>query len=191
MRKLTRIAVFCGSNVGRGDTFVKAASRLGTEIAQRGIEIVFGGTNKGLMGSLADAALASDGCVHGVITERLANLDHLHPQLSSHEITPDMHARKARMAQMADAFIALPGGIGTTEEFVEAWTLNQLGYFDKPVGLLDVGGYFQPFLTFIDMMVEQQFLPETHRHSVVVNQNPAALIDGLEVSSPITQPKWL
>jgi len=190
-RKLNRIAVFCGSNVGRGDAFTVAADRLGTEIAKRGIAIVFGGTHKGLMGNLADAALANDGRVHGIITERLAGLGHLHPRLTDHEIVSDMRARKARMAEMADAFIALPGGIGTTEEFVEAWTLNQLGYFDKPVGLLDVAGFFQPFLAFVDMMVEQKFLPETHRHSVVVNADPAALIDGLLTSSPVTEPKWL
>jgi uncharacterized protein (TIGR00730 family) len=191
MRKITRIAVFCGSNIGRGDTFLKAANQLGTEIACRGIGIVYGGTHKGLMGSLADAALASDGEVHGVLTERLAGLGHLHPQLTGHEILPDMHARKARMAEMADAFIALPGGIGTTEEFVEAWTLNQLGYFDKPVGLLDVNDYFQPFMAYVNMMVEQKFLPKSHRHGVIVNHDPAALIDSLKASAPITDPKWM
>lgn len=191
MRKITRIAVFCGSNVGRGNTFAKAASQLGTEISSRGIEIVYGGTHKGLMGCLADAALANNGQVHGIITERLAGLDHLHPQLTSHEITVDMHARKARMAELADAFIALPGGIGTTEEFVEAWTLNQLGYFDKPVGLLDVSGYFQPFMAYVDMMIEQKFLPQSHRNGVIVKADPAVLIDALYASSPLTEPKWL
>jgi uncharacterized protein (TIGR00730 family) len=190
-RTFNRIAVFCGSNVGRGDAYIDAAGRLGAEIAKREIAIVFGGTHKGLMGSLADAALEIDGRVHGIITERLAGLGHLHPRLTDHEVVPDMHARKARMAEMADAFIALPGGIGTTEEFVEAWTLNQLGYFDKPVGLLDVAGYFQPFLAFVDRMVEQKFLPESHRHGVIVNADPATLLDGLLASSPVTEPKWL
>jgi len=190
-RSIKCIAVFCGSNVGRGDTFIDAADRLGTEIARRGVAIVYGGTHKGLMGRLADAALAVDGHVHGIITERLAGLGHLHPRLTDHEVVTDMRTRKARMAEMADAFIALPGGVGTTEEFVEAWTLNQLGYFDKPVGLLDVAGYFQPFLAFVDMMIEQQFLPEAHRHGVIVDREPSALIDGLVNASPIIEPKWL
>jgi hypothetical protein len=191
LRRIDRIAVFCSSNVGKGDAFVDAAGQLGAEIAKRGIGIVFGGTHKGLMGSLADAALANDGIVHGVITRRLADLGHLHPNLTSHEVIADMRERKARMAGLADAFIALPGGIGTTEEFVEAWTLNQLGYFDKPVGLLDVESYFQPFLRFVDTMVEQHFLPSAHRHSVVVHANPCDLLAGLFSSPPITVPKWL
>ena len=132
-RHLRAVAVFCGSNIGAGSTFTDAAAGLGRALAQAGIAIVYGGTHKGLMGVLADAALAEGGSVHGVITRRLFDKDHLHPGLSLHEVVEGMGARKARMLGLADACIALPGGIGTTEEFMEAWTLNQLGDIDKPV----------------------------------------------------------
>ncbi|MGE0846594.1 MAG: TIGR00730 family Rossman fold protein [Flavobacteriaceae bacterium] len=190
-RRIRRIAVYCGSNVGKGDAYTQAAAELGAEIARRGIGIVYGGTHKGLMGALADAALAAGGDVHGVITERLAGLGHLHPAITSHEIVAGMRARKTKMADMADAFIAMPGGIGTTEEFVEVWTLNQLGYFDKPVGLLDVEGFFQPFLRFIDEMVERLFLPAAHRDSLVVHAGAADLVGGLITAPALSGSKWM
>lgn len=190
-RNLSRIAVFCGSNFGKGDAYRKGAAALGAAFARRKISLVYGGTHKGLMGVLADAVMAGGGCAHGVITERLVGKGHLHPHLSSHEVLPSMRARKARMAEMADAFIALPGGIGTVEEFMEVWTLSQLGEHDKPVGLFDIAGFYQPLMAFIDRMIAESFLPAAHRSSVVVTSDPEALIDGLATWQSISVPKWL
>jgi uncharacterized protein (TIGR00730 family) len=190
-RRIARVAVFCGSNVGQGDAFRRAAVALGRELAARQIGLVFGGTMKGLMGVLADAVLDAGGRAHGVITQRLFDKGQLHPRLSEHEVAAAMGVRKARMLELADACIALPGGIGTVEEFMEAWTLNQLGDIDKPVGLLDVEGFYQPLLAFIDRMVDCRFLPAAHRTSLAVNAEPGALLDALAAAPPITVPKWM
>jgi uncharacterized protein (TIGR00730 family) len=190
-RMIRSIAVFCGSNTGGGDAYKKAAGELGREIARRGLTLVYGGTHKGLMGVLADAALEAGGTACGIITKRLFERGHLHARLTRHEIVDGMHARKARMGEQADAFVALPGGIGTLEEFMEIWTLNQLGDIDKPAGLLDVGGYYQPFVKFIDHMIAEQFLPAAHRNSIVIEANPAHLIDRLASHERVTVPKWM
>jgi uncharacterized protein (TIGR00730 family) len=190
-RRIARVAVFCGSNVGRGDGYRRAAAALGRELAARRIGLVFGGTMKGLMGVLADAVVDAGGRARGVITQRLFDRGHLHSRLDDHEIVAAMGLRKARMLELADACIALPGGIGTVEEFMEAWTLNQLGDIDKPVGLLDVDGFYQPFLSFIDSMVEREFLPAAHRASLAVEAEPGALLDALAAAPPITVPKWM
>ena len=190
-RSIDAIAVFCGSNLGDGDAYRDAAIRLGRELARRHITLVYGGTHKGLMGVLADATLASGGRAHGVITERLQAKGHLHASLTVHEVVADMHARKARMLELANACIALPGGIGTIEEFMEAWTLNQLGDIDKPAGLLDVADYFAPLLSFFDGMVERRFLPAEHRTALPVSDDPAILIDRLTAYNAPTAPKWL
>ncbi len=190
-RDLKAIALFCGSNTGQGGAYRAGAARLGAEIGRRGMTLVYGGTHKGLMGIVADAVLAQGGAVHGVITRRLADLGHLHEGLTRHEIVDGMRARKERMAEVADGFIAMPGGIGTLEEFMEAWTLNQLGEFDKPAGLFDIEGYYQPFMGFIDHMIAQGFLPAAHRQGIVVEPDPARLIDGLIAFERVTVPKWL
>lgn len=189
--QIRSIAVFSGSNSGRGEDYVNAAKALGAQIAHRGIKLVYGGTHMGLMGHLADAALAAGGTVEGIITERLIGKGHLHERLTKHEVVATMRARKARMAELADAFVALPGGIGTLEEFMEVWTLNQLGEFAKPAGLLDVAGFYQPFLGFIDHMIAERFLPEAHRNSIAVDADPARLLDGLSSFVPTTTPKWM
>jgi uncharacterized protein (TIGR00730 family) len=190
-RRIAHIAVFCGSNVGQGEAYIRAAAALGRALAARHIGLVFGGTNKGLMSVLADAVIDAGGRAHGVITQRLFDKGQLHPRLTAHDVAATMSARKARMRELADACIALPGGIGTVEEMMEAWTLNQLGDVDKPVGLLDVDGFFAPFLAFIDRMVERAFLPAAHRRSIAVSTDPAVLIDALAAAPPITVPKWM
>ena len=156
-----------------------------------GITLIYGGTHKGLMGILADAALEAGGGAHGMITERLHAKGHLHPGLTKVEILPSMRERKARMIEAADAFIALPGGIGTLEEFMEVWTLNQLGEITKPLGLYNVDGYYDPFMKFIDSMIDRRFLPEAHRHSIVVSGAPMELIAGLRTLEPISTAKWM
>ena len=185
------IAVFSGSNFGGHEAYAGGARALGTALAGRGIIVVYGGTNKGLMGVMADAALAAGGTVHGVITERLLAKGHAHPGLTMLETTSDMRARKKRMAELADAFIALPGGIGTLEEFMEIWTLNQLGDFAKPAGLLDIRSFYQPLMGMIDHMIAEKFLPPQHREGIVVEADPIAMIDKLVTFQPISVPKWL
>lgn len=185
------VAVYCGSNTGRTGQYLDAAAQLGKTLAVRGIAIVYGGTHKGLMGALADASLANGGQITGVITERLQAKGHTHPGLSGLEVLPTMQARKSRMITLADAFIAMPGGIGTLEEFMEVWTLNQLGEISKPAGLFDIGGYFQPLMGMVDHMIAEEFLPSAHRNAVVVEAEPEALVTGLIQYQPVTVPKWL
>ena len=190
-RSITSIAVFCGSNFGNSDAYAEGARRLGQALAAAGITLVYGGTTKGLMGVVADALIAAGGTTHGVITEKLHQRGHTHPNLHRSEIVPTLRNRKQRMAELADAFIAMPGGIGTVEEMMEVWSMNQLSEIDKPVGLLNVAGFYQPFLAFIDHMVECKFLPPEHRHSICVDPDPAALIEQLRHFVPTSIPKWL
>ncbi len=190
-RTIKSIAVFCGSNFGASEDFALGAAALGTAIAEAGLTLVYGGTTKGLMGVVADAALAAGGEVHGVITERLHLRGHSHGGLTRHDITATLQLRKQRMADLADAFIGLPGGIGTVEEFMVVWTMNQLGEIDKPLGLLDTAGFYQPLLSFIDHMVATKFLPAAHRHSICVDQDPRALIGQLRSFVRVDVPKWL
>jgi uncharacterized protein (TIGR00730 family) len=190
-RAIKAVAVFCGSNFGATAAFAQGAAQLGAVLAKNGVTLVYGGTTKGWMGVVADAALAHGGVVHGVITERLHAKGHSHAGLTRHEISSTLRARKERMAELADAFVALPGGLGTIEEFMEVWTMNQLGEVDKPAGLLNTEGFYAPFLTFIDHMVAAKFLPAAHRHSIAVDVDATALIDKLFNFMRVDAPKWL
>jgi uncharacterized protein (TIGR00730 family) len=190
-RSIRTIAVFCGSNLGASQQFTEGARALGSELGAAGITVVYGGTRRGLMGVVADAALASGGSVHGVVTDSLHALGHSHPGLTGHEIAPTLRRRKERMVELADAFVALPGGIGTMEELMEVWAMNQLSEIDKPVGLLNSADFFTPFLGFIDHMVDSGFLPAAHRHSISVDADARALIDALSSHARVDVPKWL
>jgi uncharacterized protein (TIGR00730 family) len=190
-RSITSIAVFCGSNFGDSDAYADGARRLGRALADAGITLVYGGTTKGLMGVVADALLEAGGTAHGVITEKLRARGHSHPNLQQSEIVASLRLRKQRMVELADAFIAMPGGIGTMEEMMEAWTMNQLAEIDKPVGLLNIADFYRPFLAFIDHMVTSKFLPPEHRHSICVDGDAAVLIDQLRHFVPTNVPKWL
>ncbi len=190
-RDLKAIAVFCGSNFGGDEAYAEGARRLGEALARASITLVYGGTTKGLMGVVADATLREGGTAHGVITESLHSRGHSHERLTLHEILPTLRARKERMAELADGFIALPGGIGTIEEFMEVWVRNQLGEFDKPVGLLNTAGFYRPFLAFVDQMVTARFLPPAHRHSVAVDEDAEALVGKLIEFQRVETPKWL
>jgi uncharacterized protein (TIGR00730 family) len=190
-RSIKTIAVFCGSNFGAFDDFADGARALGRALGEAGITMVYGGTTKGLMGVVAEAALSSGGSVHGVITESLHQRGHSHAGLTAHEIVATLRNRKERMAELADAFIAMPGGIGTMEELMEVWTMNQLSEIDKPVGLLNTAGFFTAFLGFIDHMVETKFLPAAHRHSISVDADANGLIDKLHNYTRVDVPKWL
>lgn len=188
---LRSVAVFCGSNFGASPEYAAAAARLGTLIAERGLTLVYGGTHKGLMGVLADAALAAGGTVVGVINQRLHDRGHLHAGLTRHEIAPDMRARKARMGQLADAFIALPGGLGTLEELLEAATLTQLGDHAKACGALDVRGFYRPLRALLEAATDEGFLKPEHRDMLVIEPEPARLLDALAAWSPPTVSKWI
>jgi uncharacterized protein (TIGR00730 family) len=174
-----RLCVFCGSSTGRHPAFADAAQVLATELARRNIEIVYGGGNIGLMGVVADAALAAGGRVIGVIPEGLVARELAHPGVSALHVVASMHERKALMADLSDGFIALPGGFGTLEEFCEVVTWTQLGIHQKPCGLLNVEGYYDGLLAFFAHALQEQFLKPTHFEIVVSSTDPHDLVDRL------------
>lgn len=181
------ICVYCGSRHGERAEYAQAAARLGQAIGQRGWQLVYGGGKVGLMGVVADAVLAAGGRVVGVIPESLEKLEVGHQGLSELHVVPTMHVRKQMMAERADAFIALPGGIGTLEELYEVWTWRQLKYHDHPIGLLDTAGYWQPLLRFMDHTVAEGFLGQTMRDLVLVDEQPEALLDRVAATALATR----
>lgn len=184
MKSLSSICVFCGSSAGLSPVYAAAADAFGREIARRGLRLVYGGGDIGLMGILARAAHDAGAEVVGVIPRKLAELVD-QPELAELFITEDMHARKAKMAELADAFVALPGGTGTFEELFEAWTWRQIGYHAKPVGLLDVEGYWQPLLAMLRHTAEQGFMRPELLDDLVVRAEGPALIEALEIHPPL------
>ena len=188
---LNTIAVFCGSNFGVSEVYADAARALGRQMAARGIALVYGGTHKGLMGVIADAVLAAGGQAIGVINQRLHDRGHLHPGLSRHEVTTDMRSRKARMAELADAFIAMPGGLGTLEELFEVATLTQLGDHSKACGALNVRGFYDPLRAMLERATQEGFMKPEHRDMVVLQAEPAALLDALAAWQAPTVSKWI
>lgn len=176
---MSRICVYLGSREGHDARYRDAAVTLGRCIAERGDTLVYGGARVGLMGALADAVLAAGGEVIGVIPHHLVDRELAHGELTQLIRVDDMHARKATMAAHAEAFIALPGGIGTLEELFETWTWQYLGLHDKPLGVLDVGGFYQPLLRFLDSAVDAGFLNAATRGQLVAAADPGALLDRL------------
>jgi uncharacterized protein (TIGR00730 family) len=176
---LRSLCVFCGSNSGKGVEYATAAQALGTLAAQRGIRLVTGAGHVGLMGIVADAALAAGGEVIGVIPQLLVDRELAHRGLTELRIVGSMHERKALMAELSDAFIALPGGLGTLEELCEALTWSQLGIHAKLCGCLNVGGYFDPLLAMLDRAVTEQFLLPEHRQLLLSAATPDDLLDQL------------
>ncbi len=190
---MRRLCVFCGSSKGRDPRHAEEARALGKLAARRGIGLVYGGGHVGLMGVLADAAMAAGGEVVGVIPEKLKELELGHGGITSLEVVSSMHARKARMAELSDAFAALPGGFGTLDELCEVLTWSQLGYHAKPVGLLNTGGFFGPLLKLLDHQVAEGFLAPRHRSLLLVESRPEALLDRLAAHAapkpaPFTEP---
>jgi len=177
---MSRFCVYLGSRDGRDPQFLEAARRLGRELARRGHTLVYGGARIALMGALADAAMAEGGEVVGVMPDHLVEREQAHHGLSELIRVRNMHERKASMAAHADAFIVLPGGIGTLEEFFEAWTWHYLGLHDKPIGVLDTAGFYAPLLTFLDSTVEHGFLNARTRAELFDATEPAELLDILE-----------
>jgi uncharacterized protein (TIGR00730 family) len=185
------ICVFCGSSMGRNPDYEKGTIALGKEIANRGISLVYDGGNVGLMGVVADAVLSAGGEVFGVIPEFLVSKELAHQGLTRLETVKSMHDRKARMAELSDAFIALPGGYGTLEEFCEVLTWAQLGLHQKPHGLLNIAGYYDPLLQFFDQAVTEKLVRPVHRALVLQATEPEVLLDRLSAYEPQNVDKWI
>lgn len=179
MRKFARIAVYCGSSNEVDGRWLDVARAMGRCLAERRIDVVFGGGQVGLMGAVADAALAAGGRVHGVIPEKLFDLELGHRGVTELEVVQTMHQRKHRMAELSDGFVALPGGWGTLEEIFEVTTWTQLGYHHKPVGLLNAFGFYDSLLQFLSNAADERFIREPHRGMLQHAAEPAALLDGL------------
>jgi uncharacterized protein (TIGR00730 family) len=188
-----RICVFCGSMPGARPGYLAAARAVGGLLARRGVGLVYGGGSIGLMGAVADAALAAGGEVIGVIPRSLEARELDHRGLTEQHVVGSMHERKKMMADLADAFIAMPGGMGTLEELAEILTWSQLGLHakPKPLGLLDVEGYWSPLVAFFDHAVAERFIREEHRQLVLVDASPEGLLQKLEAYRPPTVEKWI
>ncbi|MER0092082.1 TIGR00730 family Rossman fold protein [Corynebacterium sp. KPL2838] len=172
------VAVYCGSAVGNSPAYSAAAQHLGGELARRGLNLVYGGGNIGLMREVANSCLQAGGTVTGVMPQSLVDLEISHPGLTRLEVVDSMAERKTRMEQLADAFICLPGGVGTLEEVTEVLTQQQLGSIRGPVGLVDVEGFWQPFYDMYAAMAEAGFILPRFVKALVIEENPAAVLDG-------------
>jgi uncharacterized protein (TIGR00730 family) len=178
-REISTVCVFCGSSGGTAPAYVEAARAFAGEAARAGVRLVYGGASVGLMGALADAALDSGGDVIGVIPRALVNREIAHAGLTELRIVETMHERKATMAALSDAFVALPGGLGTLEELFEIWTWGMLGFHEKPYGILDVGGYYAPLIRFLDHACHEGFIGPAQRAMLTVRDSPVELLAAL------------
>jgi len=188
---MQRVCVFCGSRTGGRTSYAESARAMGAALARRGLALVYGGGSVGLMGAMADAALAAGGEVIGVIPGALDAREVGHHGITRLEVVPSMHARKARMAELADAFVALPGGIGTLEELAEILTWAALGMHAKPVGLLDVDGYFDRLVGFLDHAEAEGFMGPEQRSFLVSAATPDGLLERFERFVPPAVRAWL
>jgi len=191
MSELKRICVFCASSPGSDPAITETTVELGQLLVERNLELVYGGGAVGLMGLIADTVMDAGGRVTGVIPKNLFSREVGHRSLTSLEEVDSMHVRKARMYELADAFIALPGGYGTLEELAETLTWNQIGLLKKPVGVLDVGGFWQPLLTLLDSMVDKTILKPANREVLLAEGSPVALLDAIEAQDLTYVPKWI
>ena len=190
--RFSRICVFCGARPGADDIYTRQAAALGAEIARRGYGLIYGGGNLGLMGAVSRAAHEGGASVHGIIPGPLAAKEISGDTIVHTEIVETMHQRKARMAELSDAFITMPGGFGTLEELFEIISWIQLGIHSKPMGLLNVNGFFDPLRQMLDHQIDQGFIPVRYRSLLVVAEEPAELIDGLLVhETPASSVQWI
>lgn len=188
---MKRICVFCGSSAGSQPEYRACAEELGAELTRRNIGLVYGGGNVGLMGAIADSVLKAGGEAIGVIPEHLMAREIGHNRLTKLHVVHSMHERKALMADLSDAFIALPGGFGTLEEFFEVLTWSQLGLHVKPCGIVNVRGYYTPLLHMLDHAVRERFLKAENRALVLARDTPSELLQAVEEWRPIHVEKWL
>ena len=191
MTELRRVCVFCGSSPGARPGYAAAAGSVGRLLAARGLGVVYGGGNVGLMGALADAAMEAGAEVIGVIPEHLVRHEVAHSGVTELRVVDSMHTRKALFEELSDGFLALPGGLGTYEELFEILTWGQLGLHAKPVGLLDVDGFFAPLRGFLDHAVEERFVRAEHRAMLLVDDDPERLLHRMEAWQPAVVEKWL
>ena len=185
------VCIYCGSNPGNRPVYVQQAQAFARLLAQRGIRVVYGGASVGIMGAVANAALAEGGQVVGVIPQSLVDREVAHGGLSELIVTGSMHERKARMAELSDAFVALPGGVGTLEEIFEVWTWSQLGLHDKPCGLLNIEGYYDSLARFLDETVVNGFMRPAHRGMLLAADTGEALLSAFERYAPPVVAKWV
>lgn len=190
---LHSVCVFCGSSPGTGGKFLAAAEALGREMLSRGLDLVYGGASVGLMGRIAETVLDGGGRAVGVMPKALVDREVAHPALTKLHVVDSMHERKALMVELGDAFVAMPGGFGTTEELFEALTWAQLGIHEKPCGILNVAGYFDSLKIFLDTATDCRFVDPNHRSLLVDAEDPAALLDLMENCRPVRVEKagWI
>ena len=186
------VAVFCGSNSGTNPIYRLAALHAGRVVAERGLTRVYGGGHRGLMGAVADAALEAGGTVHGVITEYLKSRELMHQKIQTCEVVDTMAQRKHRFAELCDAFLVLPGGIGTLEETGDMWSRAQLGGLRKPIGIVNTNGFYDPFLATVDRMIADGFVPEKQKRWLVVDSEAGPVLDALALFEPAEEvSKWI
>jgi uncharacterized protein (TIGR00730 family) len=188
---MQRLAVYCGSSMGNDPAFADAARALGAAMAERGVGLVYGGGRLGLMGVVADAVLAAGGEAHGVIPKALTDLEVAHRGLTELHEVGNMHERKAKMTELTDAFVALPGGIGTYDELFEAWTWNALGYHAKPFALLNVSGFWDEMIRFLDHATASGFMSPARREQLLVADGIGEALDKLEAATGATETKMV
>lgn len=177
LMRIRRVCVFCGSKAGARPEYMESARQTGQLLAERGIGLVYGGASIGTMGALANGALAAGGEVIGVIPRSFVDREIAHSGLSQLHLVGSMHERKALMVELADGFVALPGGSGTLDEFFEVFTWAQLGFHDKPCAFIDVRGYYQPLIAFLDHAVDEHFISRPHRDKILVAPDAATVLD--------------
>ena len=188
---MKRICVFCGSSAGEDPRYLEGADRFGQILAREGIELVYGGSRVGMMGRLAAATLQAGGRVVGIIPGAVMNRELAHQELTELRVVKSLHERKSEMAELSDAFVALPGGLGTIEAFFELLTWAQLGLHQKPCAMLNVGGYFRPLVRFLDHMSQEGFMARPHRDMVIIEEDPETLIGRLAEYRPPATPRWI
>jgi len=188
---MKRVCVYCGSSLGKQAEYIGSARELAKGLTERGIGLVYGGASVGIMGEIADAVLSDGGEVIGVIPQALADKEVAHNGLTELKVVDSMHERKAIMADLADGFIALPGGLGTLEELFEVLTWSQLGLHQKPIGLLNVKAYYEKLRSFLDHAVEEQFVKTSHRALLLVEENPEELLALMENYQPPIINQWI
>ncbi len=188
---MKRISVFCGSSPGSSPLYVEAAEKLGTQLAKEGITLVYGGSKLGVMGAVANATLQAGGEVIGVIPKMLMDRELAHTKLTELIVVNTMHERKAKMEQLSDGFVVLPGGPGTMEEFFEVYTWAQLGEHQKPIGMINANQFYDKLLAFFEHMIQEEFLKPEYQPMVIVEQNPQDLIQKFRAYKPPLLTKWI
>lgn len=187
---MENVAVFCGSSSGTDPIYLECAKKFGEALAKKNKTLIYGGAQVGCMGAIADSSLCHNGDVIGVIPQKLKAVEIAHNQLTELYVVDTMHERKAKMAELADGFVALPGGAGTLEEWFEVFTWSQLGYHEKPCGLLNVNHFFDPLIAMLDHTIEQGFMNKNYREMIIISQDPEELIEKMDAYRPVHAIKW-